>query len=199
MEGYREVGCGHFALHFEAAGLMLWRLLRGLDYGATIILDVAEVLLGEGYELALVDVGRYGKYCARGAIVQVVEGAHVVQGGALDMFGRYAYCRPAVGVYLVTEVAQEQLLVAIGLIEVSLLELLDYHLLLDVACLLADVEVAHAVALQPQGGAYVLLGQGDVEVGVVVVREGVVLATGHLYRYVEVGNLVCASEHEVLE
>ena len=57
----------------------------------------------------------------------------------------------------------------------------------------------HAVAFEPQGRLDVVFRQGDVEIGIVVVGEGVVVAAGHLHRQVEVGYAARTAEHEVFE
>ena len=107
--------------------------------------------------------------------------------------------RPAVRVDLVGQRPQQHLLVAVGLVEVALAELLDDHALLRFELLGGDVEPLHAVALEPERRLDVVLRQRDVEVRVVVVREGVVVAGGHLDRKVEVGDAARAAEHQVFE
>ena len=100
------------------------------------------------------------------------------------------------GVY---HIAQQHVLVAIGLVEISLSELLDHHALLDFYSLGREVEARHSVAFEPEGCLDVGHGKGDVEVRIVVVGEGVILAAGHLYGRVEVGHEVCATKHQVFE
>ena len=115
------------------------------------------------------------------------------------MVGRHAYRRPTVGVHLICQRAQQHRLVAVWLVEITLLILLDDHRLLGGARLGREVEVAHAVALQPQRRLDILSRQRYVEIGVVVVGKGVVLSASHLYRYVEVGHVARAAEHQMLE
>ena len=106
---------------------------------------------------------------------------------------------PAVGMYLVGQRAQKHRLVAVRLVEVALAELLDDHLLLGGELLGGDLQPFHAVAFEPECRFEIVLRERDVEVRVVVVREGVVVARGHLHRQVEVRHFARAAEHEVLE
>ena len=115
------------------------------------------------------------------------------------MFGRQPDGGPAVGVDLVGQRPQQHRLVAVGLVEVALAELLDHHALLGFKFFGRDVEPLHAVTFEPQGRLDVVFRQGDVEIGIVVVGESVVVAAGHLHRQVEVGYAARAAEHEVFE
>ena len=65
--------------------------------------------------------------------------------------------------------------------------------------LVHDLQPLHAVAFESESRLDVAHGEREVEVRIVVVREGVVLARGHLHRQVIDRNLVCAAEHQVLE
>ena len=115
------------------------------------------------------------------------------------MVGRQPDGGPAVGMYPVGEAAQQHRVVAVGLVEVALAELLDHHALLGLQFLGGDVEARHAVAFEPEGRFEVIDRQGDVEIRVVVVGESVVVAAGPLHGPVEIGDAPRAPEHEVLE
>ena len=92
------------------------------------------------------------------------------------MIGRQSDSSPAIGVHLVGQVAQKQRSVAVGLVEVTLPELLDDYFFLRGEFLGRDVEPLHTVAFEPKRRFEVFVGQRDVEIGVVVVRECVVVA-----------------------
>ena len=128
-----------------------------------------------------------------------VKSLHILQRGFGDMVRREADSRPAVGMDFVGQCPQQHRLVAVGLVEVALAEFFDHHLLLGFELRGGDVEPLHAVAFQPEGRFEVVLRERDVEIGIVVVREGVVVARGHLHREVEVGDFARAAEHEVFE
>ena len=123
-----------------------------------------------------------------------VEGLHVVECRPGDVVGREPDGRPAVGVDFVGQRPQQH-----GLVEVSLAELLDHHAFLRLEFSGGDVQPLHAVAFEPQCGLDIVLGEGDVEIRIVVVGEGVVVAAGHLHGQVEIRNFARAAEHQVFE
>lgn len=128
-----------------------------------------------------------------------VEGLHVVECRPGDVVGREPDGRPAVGVDFVGQRPQQHRLVAVGLVEVALAELLDHHAFLRLEFSGGDVQPLHAVAFEPQCGLDIVLGEGDVEIRIVVVGEGVVVAAGHLHGQVEIRNFARAAEHQVFE
>ena len=89
--------------------------------------------------------------------------------------------------------------VAVGLVEVALLELLDNDLLLHSQRLGREGQTEHAVGLQPEGCLDVVRGCDRIVVGHVVAGPGIVLAPGFLERRVEVGDMDRTAEHEMLE
>ena len=101
--------------------------------------------------------------------------------------------------HFVDHPAQQHPHVAVRLVQIALVELFDYHVFLRLQGVGRYVQSGHAVCFEPKGGFYVVLRQGDVVVRVVVVREGVVLAASHLQRQIEVGDLLGAAEHQMLE
>ena len=89
--------------------------------------------------------------------------------------------------------------IPVRLVQVALLELFDYHMALHFEALFVEVEGEHPVAFQPESRFHILLGQGDVVVGDVVVGPGVVLASRVLHMGVIVGYVDGTSEHQVFE
>ncbi len=199
MERYRDIGRRHVALDDKTP---LRRLLRLGRYAPGRLRPVgyrAEPPPGKVDHAPLLHIGRHGEYRLRGLVVAVVEASYILYRRPGYMVGRHAYRRPTVGVHLICQRAQQHRLVAVWLVEITLLILLDDHRLLGGARLGREVEVAHAVALQPQRRLDILSRQRYVEIGVVVVGKGVVLSASHLYRYVEVGHVARAAEHQMLE
>ena len=127
-----------------------------------------------------------------------VEVHHGSERGLLDMFGTDAYRRPTVRVHLVGQWAYEVLHVAVGEVEMALLELFDDHPLLHLYVLPGESKAGHAVRFQPESGFHIATRHGDVVVGEVVVCPGVVLASGKLYVGVVVGDIDRAFEHQML-
>ena len=129
----------------------------------------------------------------------VEEVLHLVERGLCNVLQLLADGGPLIGMDTIGQRTDEMAHVAVGLVEATLLELLHHHRTLYLQAALAEVEAQHAVGLQPEARLHVCLGHGEVIVGDVVVRPGVVLATRQLERHVIVGDVQGASEHEVFE
>lgn len=87
---------------------------------------------------------------------------------------------------------QQHSLIAVGLIEITLLVLLDDDPFFGFERFGRDVESGHAVGFQPEGRLDIVLRQGNIEVRIIVIGEGVVVAAGHLHRQVEIGHVARA-------
>ena len=111
----------------------------------------------------------------------------------------FADGRPAVGMHLVGQGAQQVAVVAIGLVQVALLEFLDDHLPLHLQAFRVEVQAQHAVGLQPECQFDVVCRERDVIVCDVVVRPRVVFPSGLLDGRVIVGDVHRAAEHQVLK
>jgi len=197
--GYGDGRGRHVAFDLLAAGLCLHGFLRDGGRRGRVVGERREPLFGQLQHPLLLHVGRDRQNGVRRAVVGAVEGLDVRERGSGDMVGRQADGRPAVGVDLVGERPQQHRLVAVGLVEVSLAELLDHHLLLGFELGGGDVESLHAVAFEPEGRFEVVLRERDVEIRVVVVGEGVVVARSHLHRKVEILHGARSAEHQVFE
>lgn len=133
----------------------------------------------------------------RGVVIAMVEGTDVVGGGLLDVRRLYADGGPAVGVDTECQGAQQVLHIAVGLVEVALLEFLYHDLFLHLDALLVEGDAAHAVGLKEKQFLHVDARHSDVEGGDVVVREGIVLAAGQLHLGVVVGHAGRAFKHQM--
>ena len=189
----------HVAFDLLAARFGLCGFLRDRRGVGRAVGEGCEPLFGQFQHPFLLDVRRDRQHGVRRTVVGAVKSLHILQRGFGDMVRREADSRPAVGMDFVGQRPQQHRLVAVGLVEVALAELFDHHLLLGFELRGGDVEPLHAVAFQPEGRFEVVLRERDVEIGIVVVREGVVVARGHLHREVEVGDFARAAEHEVFE
>jgi len=187
------------AFDFLAPGLRLRRFLRDGGGCRGPVGQLAEPFFGQVDHPLLVQVGRDRQNGVRRVVVGTVEGFDIGKRRFGYVVGREADGGPAVGVHLVGQGPQQQRLVAVGLVQIALPVFFDDHLFLGLQLLGRDVQPSHAVAFEPQGRFDVGRRQGDVEVGVVVVGEGVVVARSHLHRQVEIGHGFRAAEHEVLE
>ena len=199
VAGHRHGRCRHVAFDLLAPRGGLRGLLRDGCGGVRRIRQRFEPLGGQVEHPLLVEVGRDREDGVRGVVVRAVERLHVVERSALDVAGLQSDGCPAVGVHLVGQCPEQHRLVAVGLVEVALPELLDHHAFLRVEFFGCDLQPLHAVALEPEGRLDIVLRQGDVEIRVVVVREGVVVARGHLYGQVEIRDLARPAEHQVFE
>ena len=101
--------------------------------------------------------------------------------------------------FLIDKASDQMSYIAVGLVQVALLEFLHHNVTLHFQALFIEVEGEHPVAFQPESRLHVLSRQGDVIVGDVVVRPGIVLASGVLHVSVVVGNVDGTAEHQVLE
>ena len=90
-----------------------------------------------------------GQYGVVGTVEAAVEVAHIGQGGLAHMTDVGPDSGPAVRVHRVAQWTQQQPYVAVRLVHVALVVLLGDHMLLHLQRPLADVEVGHAVGLQP--------------------------------------------------
>ena len=79
--------------------------------------------------------------------------------------------------------------IAIGLVDIMLLELLADHLALHVQAFFAESKAEHAVALQPKSRLQVFGRKLTVIVGKVIGGIGIVLSTGNLQRVIIVRNV----------
>ena len=125
----------------------------------------------------LLHVGRDRQNGVRRAVVGAVEGLDVRERGSGDMVGRQADGRPAVGVDLVGERPQQHRLVAVGLVEViagGTPRSPPSSRLRRLAGVMSSPSMRSAS--EPEGRFEVVLRERDVEIRVVVVGEGVVVA-----------------------
>ena len=99
--------------------------------------------------------------------------------------------RPPIGVHPIGHGSEQQVRVAIGLIQIPLLELLDDHLFLHGQRLGRKGEAEHAVGLQPEGGLDIVCWSNRVVIGHIT--------PGLLQRSIEIGDMHRPTEHEVLE
>ena len=189
----------HVAFDLLAARFGLCGFLRDRRGVGRAVGEGCEPLFGQFQHPFLLDVRRDRQHGVRRAVVGAVEGLHLFERRSGNVVGRKADGRPAVGVDLVGQRPQQHRLVAVRLVEVTLAELLDHHFFLGFEFRRGDVQSLHAVAFEPEGRLDVVLRERDVEIRIVVVREGVVVARGHLHREVEIGDLARAAEHQVLE
>ena len=160
---------------------------------------MAEPFVGELEHPFRLDISRHGENGIRGDVVTPVEGRDVGERRFADVVGRQSDGRPPVGMHLISQRPQQQPLLPVRLVEVTLLVLLDHHRLLRRELLRRDVEPRHPVRFQPEGRLDVVLGQRHVVIGVIVVGKGVVLAAGHLHRHVEIGHEFRSPEHQMFE
>lgn len=127
MECQRQGRGGHVAFDRLPAGRLLLRFpgdgLR--SHGA--VGERGEPFFGKVEHALLVEVGRDGQDGVRRVVVGAVEGLYVVECRSGDVVGREPDGRPAVGVDFVGQCPQQHRLVAVGLVEVALAELLDHH------------------------------------------------------------------------
>lgn len=93
--------------------------------------------------------------------------------------------------------------VAIGLVEIALVVLLCYHFLLNIEnwpVVVVNVPMTvKAVGLELESLVEVLGRNSDVVVGVICVGESVVFTAHRVHFVVVVGELECATEHEMFE
>jgi len=161
--------------------------------------DRGEVAFSQFEDPLFVDVGRDRQNGVRGVVPAAVEGAHLVDRRAGHMVGRKPDRSPAVRVEGIGQRTQQHSLIAVRLIEITLLVLLDDDPFFGFERFGRDVESGHAVGFQPEGRLDIVLRQGNIEVRIIVIGEGVVVAAGHLHRQVEIGHVARAAEHEVFE
>ena len=100
--------------------------------------DVPEPFFHQAESLLFLDVSADGEDGVVGGIVTAEKCLHVPQTCAFDVFRRDADGRPAVGVYLVCQRAQFQPDIPVGLVEVTLFELFDDYLPLDIQSMLRE-------------------------------------------------------------
>lgn len=110
-----------------------------------------------------------------------------------------SYGRPLVRMYLVGHCAEQMGGIAVGLVQVALLELFYDYLTLHFEAARVEVQRQHTVAFQPEACLHVLAGKREVIVGDVIVGACVVLPSGILHGRVVVGDVDGASEHEMLK
>ena len=134
-----------------------------------------------------------------GGIVGKEELLHLVERSLGYVRDLTADDRPPIGVHPIGHGSEQQVRVAIGLIQIPLLELLDDHLFLHGQRLGRKGEAEHAVGLQPEGGLYIVCGSNRVVIGHIVAGPGIVLTPGLLQRSIEIGDMHRPTEHEVLE
>ena len=103
----------------------------------------------------------------------VIEVAHDFYGDISDVFQFAAYRRPAVGVRLEREFAHNCVDIAVGLVQIALLELFHHHLTLHIHLVLFKGDVAHTVTLHPECKLRVLFGKGYIVVRHIVVGVGI--------------------------
>ena len=135
----------------------------------------------------------------RGEVVAAVEASDAVGRGTRYLLRVEADGGPAVGVPAVGEGTQQMLRVAVRLVEVSLLELLDDHLLLHLHAVVGQRDATHTVGFQAEGRLDVALGHGDVERREVAVRESVVFAANQLHLRIVVGDAGRTFVHQMLK
>ena len=134
-----------------------------------------------------------------GRVVAVVETAHRRHRRITNVVGRKTNGRPAIGVGGVAHSAQKFPHIAVGLVQITLVVLLQNHSFLGFEHLVRDVEPAHTVAFEPQRSLDIILGKSDVIVGIIVVGKRIVFAAGKLQRRVKIGYVASTPKHQVLK
>jgi hypothetical protein len=117
------------------------------------------------------------------------EAAHVVHHGVFDVRNLLADGVPLVRVLLVSQGLHFQPNVAVGLVEVALLELLHHYFALHVEAIFGEGQVEHPVAFKPETSFDVGGRQREVIIGDVAAGEGVVFATHPLQGLVVAGDV----------
>ena len=113
------------------------------------VLNALKPLCSQLKNLLWRNIGRYREYGIGWVVEVAIEVAYLLLGSLLDVVGRKTYGSPTVGVGGIDHVAQKHILVTVGLVEVSLTELLYNHTLLYLDSLRREVETRHAVAFEP--------------------------------------------------
>ena len=184
---FKPARCGLFGFSGERGG-------RGRGVG-----DRGEIAFGQFEDPFLVDVRRNRQNGVRRVVPPAVERPHLVDRRFRHMVGREPDRGPAIGVKSVGQRAQQHPLIAVGLVEVTLLVFLDDDPFFGFERLGRDVEPRHAVGFEPEGRFDIVLRKRNIEVRIVVIGESVVVAAGHLHRQVEIGYGAGSPKHEVFE
>ena len=184
------------------AGPLARRLDRGhpLD-GLGRVLQRGQVLGDPGVELGLVEVADHDQGGVVGAVVGLVEGADVIDGGRIQLLDR-ADARPMVGVGLVgglRDVERKQPPVGRG--QHALAQLLLHDVALGFEIRLVDDQRAHPLGLGPDEPLQMVGRHHLVVVGEVVPGGGVVEPADVLGEPVETlrRQVLGRLEHQVLE
>jgi hypothetical protein len=165
------------------------------------VLQRAEILVDPGVELRLVQVAGHHQGGVVGAVVGGVEGAHVVEGGGVQLLDR-ADARPVIGVGGVGGLGHHQAeQPAVGVGQHPLTQLLLHHVALGLEVGLVHHEGAHPLGLHPDQALQVVGRHHLVVVGEVVVGGGVVEAAHVLGEAVDAlrREVPGGLEHHVLE
>ena len=178
----------------------------GLDRGHPLdrlsgVLQGGQVLVDPGRELLLVEVADHDQGGVVGAVVGFVEGAHIVDGGGVQLLDR-ADARPVIGVGLVGRPRQvEAEETAVGRGQHPLAQLLLHHVALGLEVGVVDDQRAHPLALGPDQPLQMVGRHHLVVVGEVVEGRRVVEAAHVLGQAVEaLGRQVAGGlEHHVFE
>ena len=155
--------------------------------------------LGQCYGFFERDIACNGKDGVVRGIEAEKEILNLIESGVFDVCRFFADGRPLVRMGLVGEVSHQMSHIAVRLVQIALLELFNDHMALYFQALFAEIEGEHAVAFQPESRFCILLGQGDVVIGDVVVGPCIVLASRILDMCVVVGDVDGTSEHQVFE
>ena len=84
------------------------------------------------------DIADNGYYGVARDVVRIEKRLDLIKSGILYMLNLEANGWPTIGVNLIDKAAEDVLIVAIGLIEIPLAELLNDHLFLDIESALAE-------------------------------------------------------------
>ena len=173
----------------KVPGLLLSRLGGQVALVGRAAGNGAEPLFGQTAHFRFADRSGHDQNGVLGRVVLTEKAAHVVHDGVFDVRNLLANGVPLVGVALVGQGLELEPDIAVGLIEVALLELLDHHFTLHFEAVFGEGQVQHPVAFEPEAGFEIGRWQREVIVGDIRRSEGVVFAPHALQRLVVARNI----------
>jgi len=106
---------------------------------------------------------------------------------------------PAIGMNLISQRAEQQKGISVGLIEVALSKFLHHHLSLHFQTFVVDIQGKHPIGFQPKRRFQIPCRQGHVVIGDIVGGESIAFSAGKLQRFIKRRSMLRASKHQMFK